>query len=96
MAKRMFVECDFGDGNKHRVMVRWFRGHPGMVVRGVVTCTGCTEYVEGYLAYGPLGCSECGYTGKRVTCDWCPLPREAAKQARRKRKLARAERNSHA
>lgn len=29
-----------------------------------VSCSGCSEYDEGYFR-GAMGCSECGYTGKR-------------------------------
>jgi len=85
--KRMFVTVDesLDGGVKQRVMVVWHKGEPMMVCRWTHTCSGCTEYVEGQLAYGPSGCSECGYTGKRRNASLVPLPEDARKEAFRKR-----------
>ena len=49
------------DGRVHR-LVRWSED-----------CSGCTEYSMGYRIFGPAGCDECGYTGKRRRREWVPL-----------------------
>jgi hypothetical protein len=35
-------------------------------------CQGCTDYGEYGVKYGPFGCEECGYTGKRVCRRFAP------------------------
>lgn len=49
-------------------------------------CSGCTEFVDGHRSYGPLGCEECGYTGKRrqhfpapVLVEGRPVPLDEGK-----------------
>ena len=71
--RRRYRILDDGDGNKFRVMVVMHEGIEGHIVRWTDTCSGCTEYVEGQLAYGPMGCEECGYTGKRRQAHWVPI-----------------------
>jgi len=36
-------------------------------------CQGCTDYGEYGVKYGPFGCKECGYTGKRVCHRSAPI-----------------------
>ncbi len=36
-------------------------------------CSGCTDIGDGWTNYGPNGCDECGYTGKRRHSQWIPL-----------------------
>lgn len=72
-SRRKYATLDDGEGTKHRVLIVRFRGINGHIVRWTGTCSGCTEYVEGQLAYEPMGCSECGYTGKRRREEWVPL-----------------------
>jgi hypothetical protein len=77
---RRFIRLQDGS----RVLVRWFRGKPGFEVRWTDACNGCSEYVDGYLMYGPSGCNECGYTGKRVRREWVELTRDERRQLTRK------------
>lgn len=89
------------EGDLHQV-VR-YDGMDGFVVRWTASCTGCFEFGD----YGGLahlypwddkakcrigaGCSECGYTGKRVQEHWVPFDmaahseREGRREARRSR-----------
>lgn len=71
--KRMYVTLDDGDGNKSRVLVVWLKGQPGMIVKWTSTCSGCTNSVDGQQIGEPLGCKECGFTGKRRNAHWVPL-----------------------
>jgi len=48
-----------------RVRVVLFRGWEGYVHRWTDYCSGCTEHGDYGTQYGPFGCDECGYTGKR-------------------------------
>lgn len=43
-------------------------------------CSGCTEIGDYGVKYGPGGCRECGYTGRRRTGYWLPV--EIAEAAR--------------
>jgi len=36
-------------------------------------CTGCTEFGDYGTMYGPFGCRECGYTGRRRYANWVPV-----------------------
>ena len=56
-----------------RYLVVAVNGKPGIIVRWTDVCYGCTEFLDGHLIYGPSGCSECGYTGKRRRAEWVPL-----------------------
>lgn len=52
----------------------------------LISCSGCTEYSEGYLVSGiwdekrkmikGCGCPECGYTGVRIEHFPCPVFRK--------------------
>ena len=42
------------------------------LARWTEECSGCTEYSMGHKIYGPAGCHECGYTGKRRHQMWVP------------------------
>jgi hypothetical protein len=60
------------DGHLRRVVV--FGGVEGYVVRWTAECSGCTEHGEmGGATYGPFGCDECGYSGKRRREFWSPF-----------------------
>jgi hypothetical protein len=74
--KRMYVTVD-----GKRTMVVWHKSQPGMLARWTQECNGCTEYSEGQLLTGPMGCDECGYTGKCRHIVWVPLPLDAHRQA---------------
>ncbi len=89
------------DGALHRV-VR-FDGMDGFVARWTVSCSGCFEtgdYGSGAHLYPfdekarchiGAGCSECGYTGKRVHRQWIPFDMDAhsEREERRERRRAR-------
>lgn len=48
-------------------------------------CSGCTDYGDYGTQYGPFGCQECGYTGKRRNGMHTPLNLEEwVKQDERK------------
>lgn len=54
------------DGAVCRVRVVYHLGFAGYIDRWTAECTGCTEHGEsGGETWGPFGCDECGYTGKR-------------------------------
>lgn len=36
-------------------------------------CSGCTDIGDYGTKYGPTGCTECGYTGKRRNSQWIPI-----------------------
>jgi hypothetical protein len=75
--KRRYRILDDGDGHKYRVLVVIHEGIEGHIVRWTTSCSGCTEYVDGQWAYGPMGCGECGYSGKRRQQAWVPIdPRD--------------------
>jgi hypothetical protein len=38
-------------------------------------CTGCTEFGDYGTIYGPFGCEECGFTGRRRYEVWVPCLR---------------------
>lgn len=72
---RRWAFIDDGDGNRQRVQIVMHRGIPGFEARWTEDCNGCTEYGDyGSPKYGPNGCDECGYTGKRCRVEWLPLP----------------------
>ncbi len=59
-------------GTLRKVVV--FGGVEGYVGRWTAECSGCTEHGEmGGATWGPFGCHECGYTGKRRREFWCPF-----------------------
>lgn len=83
-AKRRYAMVDLGDGPQ-RVLVRQLDGVDGFDCTFTESCTGCFEPGE-YMGmahqyrwddkakcYVGIGCSECGYTGKRRNRWWCPL-----------------------
>jgi len=60
---------------KKRVMVVKRGKVFGFVGTWTQNCSGCTDYVDGQQVCGPMGCHECGYTGKRRISMWFPLPK---------------------
>lgn len=40
-------------------------GHDGYYETATTDCSGCTDVGDYGTKYGPFGCEECGYTGKR-------------------------------
>ena len=70
------------DGEKPervRVVVRKGK-HEGFVARWTDNCSGCTEYGDYGTTYGPSGCDECGYTGRRRRRAWVPFDAHAYDQ----------------
>jgi hypothetical protein len=60
------------EGKLHKVVV--FDGVEGYWVSWTRECSGCTEHGEsGGRTWGPFGCDECGYTGKRRQWFWTPF-----------------------
>ena len=47
-------------------------------------CSGCTDVGEYGAKYGPHGCSECGYSGKRIESVWLPLPAQSPETGEKK------------
>lgn len=68
-AKRRYAKLP----DRTRVLVVRFRDQDGHVVRWTGECSGCSEYEDGHQLVAPMGCSECGYTGKRRREEWVPL-----------------------
>lgn len=78
---RMIGDGEFG---RHRVLVVYFKGIAGHLVRWTGSCTGCHETVDGQetgwypfdekaQCYVGAGCDECGHTGKRRREEWVPI-----------------------
>lgn len=87
-----WIDADRDDGTKRRVLVVPFKGWDGYVVRWTEDCFGCTEHGEyGGKQWGPFGCEECGYTGKRRRTEWIPFD-STGWYASRDRVWARVER----
>lgn len=95
--RRRYAYADFGDGKRQRVLKVYHMGIPGCVIRFTDDCSGCTEWGDYGSKYGPSGCEECGYTGKRRREEWVPLPGYSdayfkATNRRWKRRMARERR----
>jgi hypothetical protein len=77
MAMRRLKYVDFNDDDRPLRFAR-LRGKLWVVlVEWTGTCSGCTEYGDyGSLLSGPMGCEECGYTGKRRNSYWVPLDKD--------------------
>jgi hypothetical protein len=58
------------EGARHLVVV--VGGVDGFIVQFTSNCSGCTDGEDGRV-YGPFGCEECGYTGKRRERMWVPF-----------------------
>ena len=69
------------DDGKRAKLVR-YRGRLGYEERVTTDCTGCTDGGDCGSKVGPIGCSECGYTGRRRMRYWLPLTK--AERARLK------------
>jgi hypothetical protein len=90
---RMRTLVDKVTGKRSRVRVVRHHGFLGYWIHWTQACSGCAETPEGHMpdAQG-MGCSECGYTGKRRHTFFCPFDvarfdtmiarREREKQAR--------------
>lgn len=91
---RTFEDYD-GQHLRRRVVVR--NGFEGYIERWTDDCSGCTEQGEyGGMLYGPFGCEECGYTGRRRTAVWIPFPDHAVAYERwRDQRWERRERLLH-
>lgn len=60
------------DGTRRVVVVH--NGVEGFIEQYTTYCTGCTEHGEsGGRRFGPFGCEECGYTGKRRIKHFVPF-----------------------
>lgn len=60
-------------GKRRLVVPHWITGVAGYIVKYTQLCSGCTDYGDYGTAYGPFGCDECGYTGKRRVEHWVPF-----------------------
>lgn len=72
MSKRGGYRMATLDSGK-RVKVVSHDGVDGYVCRWTSGCSGCGDDREGVSSHQGSGCSECGYTGKRVQGWWEPL-----------------------
>lgn len=68
--KRRFV---YLMDEKRRVMLEEYDGQEGYSASFVADCSGCTEIGDYGTRYGPSGCQECGYTGRRRVFFFVPL-----------------------
>jgi hypothetical protein len=59
------------DGKLHKVVVH--DGVEGYIEHVTEACWGCTEFGDYGTQYGPFGCEECGYTGRRRNAGWVPF-----------------------
>ena len=72
MDKRRYRRDDKGRRRLVRVCER--TGVEGYEAVETIKCSGCTEVGEmGGQTWGPFGCDECGYTGKRRVRFWIPF-----------------------
>jgi len=71
---RMRTLVDKVTGKRSRVRVVRHHGFPGYWICWTAACSGCNETPEGHTPDSEgIGCSECGYTGKRRHTFFCPF-----------------------
>lgn len=63
--------CVGEDGRRHRVFKHL--GCEGYYVPVILECAGCTDYGDYGTKYGPFGCEDCGFQGKRRHSVFVPL-----------------------
>lgn len=62
-----------GSETVRRVLVVEYGEELGHTMWATGDCTGCTEIGDYGAQWGPDGCSECGYTGKRRSPYFLPF-----------------------